>query len=315
MLGDHLGSTSTIVDQAGVVQSQQYYFPYGDNRGGSQSSLTAKRFTGQYHEAGIGLYYYNARWYDSRLGRFAQADTIVPNPASPQSLNRYMYVVGNPLKYRDPSGHYIFEDNPNDPYVWERDKPADVLVRTAEPVVNWEETQEADILLPAKIIFGGAAVAVAGEAMLIDFAVPAAQAGWVKFAEALGIACADGDCGNEVENLTQELPDEIASTFKNSQYQARVLTKPLTVYRAEGSTFGRWFGAVKPDSAANAERLYNIVKYENDALQVSTYEILPGATIYEGPVAGGTGWQIFIENPLSGFIQLIETEFLPQWGF
>jgi hypothetical protein len=226
-----------------------------------------------------------------------------------------MYVAGNPLKYRDPSGHYIFEDNPNDPYVWERDKPADVLVRTAEPVVNWEETQEADILLPAKIIFGGAAVAVAGEAMLIDFAVPAAQAGWVKFAEALGIACADGDCGNEVENLTQELPDEIASTFKNSQYQARVLTKPLTVYRAEGSTFGRWFGAVKPDSAANAERLHNIVKYENDALQVSTYEILPGATIYEGPVAGGTGWQIFIENPLSGFIQLIETEFLPQWGF
>ena len=77
--------------------------------GGAQSSLTTKRFTGQYHEAVIGLYYYNARWYDSRLGRFAQADTIVPNPASPMSLNRYMYVAGNPLRYRDPSGHRLEE--------------------------------------------------------------------------------------------------------------------------------------------------------------------------------------------------------------
>jgi hypothetical protein len=34
-----------------------------------------------------------------------QADSIVPNPGNPQSLNRYSYVLGNPLKYIDPSGH------------------------------------------------------------------------------------------------------------------------------------------------------------------------------------------------------------------
>ncbi len=39
----------------------------------------------------IGLYFYNARYYDPALGRFVQADTIVPNPASPQDLNRYSY--------------------------------------------------------------------------------------------------------------------------------------------------------------------------------------------------------------------------------
>jgi len=32
------------------------------------------------------------------------------------SLNRYMYVAGNPLRYRDPSGHYEFEDDPDVPY-------------------------------------------------------------------------------------------------------------------------------------------------------------------------------------------------------
>jgi RHS repeat-associated protein len=52
-----------------------------------------------------GLYYYNARYYDPGIGRFISADTIVPNPANPQSLNRYSYCLNNPLKYTDPTGH------------------------------------------------------------------------------------------------------------------------------------------------------------------------------------------------------------------
>jgi hypothetical protein len=41
------------------------------------------------------------------LGRFISADTIVPSPGNPQSLNRYAYTQNNPLKYTDPSGHFI----------------------------------------------------------------------------------------------------------------------------------------------------------------------------------------------------------------
>ncbi|MCP4128771.1 MAG: RHS repeat-associated core domain-containing protein, partial [Gammaproteobacteria bacterium] len=110
LLGDHLGSTSVLVNQNGTLNSSNYYYPYGSNRGGAQSTLTAKRYTGQYHEEGLagsqGLYYYGARWYDPQLARFAQADTIVPDPTSSHSYNRYMYVQGNPLKLVDPSGHF-----------------------------------------------------------------------------------------------------------------------------------------------------------------------------------------------------------------
>jgi len=49
--------------------------------------------------------YYGARYYDWVLGRFISADTIVPNQFNPQSLNRYSYVLNNPLKYTDPTGH------------------------------------------------------------------------------------------------------------------------------------------------------------------------------------------------------------------
>jgi hypothetical protein len=51
------------------------------------------------------LLYYGARYYDSALGRFIQADTIVPQAGNPQSLNRYAYVLNNPVRYTDPSGH------------------------------------------------------------------------------------------------------------------------------------------------------------------------------------------------------------------
>jgi hypothetical protein len=46
-----------------------------------------------------------ARWYDSSLGRWISADTIVPDMANPQSLNRYSYVYNNPVIYVDPTGH------------------------------------------------------------------------------------------------------------------------------------------------------------------------------------------------------------------
>lgn len=39
------------------------------------------------------------------MGRFTQADTIVPQPSNPQSLNRYSYTDGNPINYPDPTGH------------------------------------------------------------------------------------------------------------------------------------------------------------------------------------------------------------------
>jgi len=46
------------------------------------------------------------------IGRFLQPDTIVPEPANPQSLNRYSYVYNNPLRYTDPTGHRVDFQHP-----------------------------------------------------------------------------------------------------------------------------------------------------------------------------------------------------------
>jgi len=118
--GDHLGSASLATDASGakLTGSDTRYFPYGAMRPGLAGATlpTDRRYTGQRWEDGIGLYDYNARYYDPTLGRFISADTLVPNPGDPQSLNRYTYTLNNPLKYTDPSGHYAFEENPHDPW-------------------------------------------------------------------------------------------------------------------------------------------------------------------------------------------------------
>jgi RHS repeat-associated protein len=105
LLGDHLGSTAITANSSGSKSGELRYKAWGENRYTYGSTPTARRFTGQTEDATIGLYFYNARYYDAALGRFVQADTIVPSPADPQSFNRYSYVLNNPLKYVDPSGH------------------------------------------------------------------------------------------------------------------------------------------------------------------------------------------------------------------
>jgi hypothetical protein len=47
----------------------------------------------------------HARYYHPALGRWTQADTIVPDLANHQEWNRYGYALNNPLRYVDPSGH------------------------------------------------------------------------------------------------------------------------------------------------------------------------------------------------------------------
>jgi RHS repeat-associated protein len=102
---DQLGST---VGSSGGEQTR--YWPYGATRSGSLG--TAYQFTGQRREAALGLYFYQARWYDAVIGRFLSPDTIVPAPGDPQSLNRYAYVLNNPLRYTDPTGHaWALPDN------------------------------------------------------------------------------------------------------------------------------------------------------------------------------------------------------------
>ncbi len=109
LLGDHLGSTSLSTDAAGNVVSELRYKAWGEVRYASGATPTDYTYTGQYsYTNDFGLMFYNARWYDPSLGRFAQADTIVPEQSQDvQAWDRYAYTNNNPVRYTDPSGHCL----------------------------------------------------------------------------------------------------------------------------------------------------------------------------------------------------------------
>jgi RHS repeat-associated protein len=107
LLTDHLGSVVAVADGSGnlVPDSQQRYMPFGQPRLTATGSTTDFTYTGQRALDEVGLMDYNARWYDATLGRFISADTVVPGASNPQALNRYAYVVNNPIILSDPSGN------------------------------------------------------------------------------------------------------------------------------------------------------------------------------------------------------------------
>ena len=107
ILSDHLGSTSISAHADGSWRGEIAYTPFGEMRVSRGMTLTDYRYTGQRLEAEVGLYFYQARWMDPVVGRFTQADTLIPDPGNPLSLDRYAYVYNNPVKYIDPTGHWM----------------------------------------------------------------------------------------------------------------------------------------------------------------------------------------------------------------
>lgn len=111
--GDHLGSTRlvTAVNQS-IIDSLDY-LPYGTQISGD--TATTHKLTDKERDSESGLDNFGARYNASSLGRFMTPDwsstpAAVPfaDPANPQSLNLYSYVINNPLNRTDPLGHNWF---------------------------------------------------------------------------------------------------------------------------------------------------------------------------------------------------------------
>ncbi|WP_338041903.1 RHS repeat-associated core domain-containing protein [Myxococcus eversor] len=109
---DNLGSVDTLTDEGGAAVEVSKYEPYGGRRyphsmGSPQTrgnSRVRQGFTGHEHDEEVGLINMRGRMYDPRLGRFLSADPLFSGPRMSQVLNRYSYVLNNPVRYTDPSG-------------------------------------------------------------------------------------------------------------------------------------------------------------------------------------------------------------------
>jgi RHS repeat-associated protein len=97
-----------------AVVSKTRYYPFGAIDSQTAPAPTDRLFTGQRRLVNNEVYDYgNARLYNAYTGRFMQPDSIAPEAGNPQALNRYSYVVNNPLRYTDPTGHRWMDEVEN----------------------------------------------------------------------------------------------------------------------------------------------------------------------------------------------------------
>jgi len=112
---DHLGSVQTISDETGTSVEVLSFDTWGLRRNPEDWSPATtpiiptldRGFTGHEHLDEVSLIHMNGRVYDPTIGRFLSADPFVQAPEFTQSLNRYSYVLNNPLSLTDPSGFFF----------------------------------------------------------------------------------------------------------------------------------------------------------------------------------------------------------------
>jgi RHS repeat-associated protein len=106
-----LGSEST-----GIISDNTIY-GY-DTPAASDGSISAGIYIENAFNSYTQISLMGARWYNGNIGRWISPDTIVSDPANPQSLNRYAYVIGNPLRYTDPTGHAHWAGTDGNDFGW-----------------------------------------------------------------------------------------------------------------------------------------------------------------------------------------------------
>jgi RHS repeat-associated protein len=98
---DGVGSVVNLTDASGNVAKGYTYKSFGEVHQETGSMIQPFTFTGREYDPQSGLYFYRARYYDPRAGRFVTKDPI---GFLGGDVNLYRYVQNNPLNYRDPLG-------------------------------------------------------------------------------------------------------------------------------------------------------------------------------------------------------------------
>jgi RHS repeat-associated protein len=99
---DPAGTPLAMTDAGGKVVWKADYKPFGEEYTVSANPKNNKEFVGKEKDEETGLYYFNARYMDAKIGRFTAVDAVrAVDPLSskanedmlvtPQKLNSYAY--------------------------------------------------------------------------------------------------------------------------------------------------------------------------------------------------------------------------------
>ena len=104
---DVRGSTIALSDSSTNMTDKYAYDPFGTVANSQGTNANPFKYVGRYGvmNEGNGLAYIRARYYSPGLGRFVTKDPVTGKDGDGQSLNRYIYVLNNPVNWIDISGY------------------------------------------------------------------------------------------------------------------------------------------------------------------------------------------------------------------
>ncbi|MGA3134143.1 MAG: RHS repeat-associated core domain-containing protein [Terracidiphilus sp.] len=105
------GNVRNLTNAARTVTDSYEYDAYGNLSTVTGSTPNNMLYRGEEYDSDLGLYYLRARYYNPLTGRFMSRDPYEPKfrgpdgkPIDPKNLHKYLYAVGDPVNFRDPSG-------------------------------------------------------------------------------------------------------------------------------------------------------------------------------------------------------------------
>ena len=133
---DNLGSVRIITTQLGQVIKKMDFRPFGEEltRANSGQSNIKDKFATYKRDDETGLDFAQARMFGSNYGRFTSPDPTLlsVNANNPQSWNRYIYVMNNPLNLIDPLGLWAITWKP----IYKQKDGKDVLDENGQRIVT-----------------------------------------------------------------------------------------------------------------------------------------------------------------------------------
>ena len=122
---DGLGSVTNLTDGTGSVVNSYTYKSFGEIYSQTGSLQQPFTFTGREFDPESGLYYYRARYYDPKTGRFWTKDPI---GFAGGDFNLYRYGQNNPINFADPWGRYGWDVHYYKTYIWAKEVGIDPAI-------------------------------------------------------------------------------------------------------------------------------------------------------------------------------------------
>lgn len=143
-----------------AISGRYEYDAWGEQISAPTESLNRRGYTGQYRDEETGMLALGngERYYLPEIGRFIQQDTVTGSIDQAQSMNRYAYGMGNPMKYWDPSGNTC-ESLTGDQMNWRQYYDSLGWVSLADrvappPAPEWAPRDDSKLSLVERFLYG-----------------------------------------------------------------------------------------------------------------------------------------------------------------